>query len=347
MKVLVISHHREDSGWGRSCRDFLKALNTQVDVVAKPITFQPSKVDDEIEKMERNTLSKVTHVVQYVLPKYISYYNGFEKVVGISLFETQNLNNKIYNQLSLVDTFWNFGTQDINITNGIDVYQAFQPKLDFESINIPEANGTYKFYVIGECIKRKNIHNIIKAYYGAFSIEPVSLIIKSGIPGTNPADSKKYIESIIDQVKRSCKLYHNLNDYPPIYIITDRLSDRQIRGLHNYGDCYINASYGESICYPMLEAASFNKSIISTQNKYSELLANTCLVQGMQERCYGQLNTFPEYNTFKEIWSSPINFYIEQHMKSCFKNKVPVNYPNLLNLSYEKTGEEYLSLLLS
>ena len=206
MKVLVVSHHRENSGWGRACRDFIKCLSQQTDVVAKPVILGSNYKDPEISKLENKSLNKITHVIQYLLPHHMSYIGGFDKCVGISLFETSlPKTHSFMKYISLNDEFWNFGNTQIE--NSINLFQSYQPFNGLQPIKIKEAEGLYKFLFVGEAIKRKNIHGLITAYYNMNKGTPAVLILKTNVPGLNPQEARQYINQIIDQVQRGCRIY--------------------------------------------------------------------------------------------------------------------------------------------
>lgn len=267
MKVLITAHNIENSGWGRACRDFIKALSKHVDVVVRPIILGDNYIDPEIEKLEQKNLSDITHSIQYCLPNYMSYNGSFDKTVGISLFETNNLySTNIYNYLSLVDEVWDIGDY-IKDNPGIRVRntkQAFEYSKTSLKIDVPEISGTYKFYFIGSCIKRKNLEGIIRAFFSEFENEPVSLLIKSSVPGVKQKDSIQHINSLVEKVRFSCKK----NIYPRIHLIPNYVSDEEIKAIHDFCDCYIDFSYGESINYGLLEAAYYGNDIISTESNF-------------------------------------------------------------------------------
>jgi glycosyltransferase involved in cell wall biosynthesis len=133
-------------------------------------------------------------------------------------------------------------------------------KLDFN----PIVNKTFKFYFIGEYVERKNIKDLITAFHLAFDInQPVSLILKTSIPGMSPNDSLKTIEKDLNEIKQKL----NINQrYKKEIIITEKLSYSDIIGLHNSCDCLVSPSYGEAFCRPVAEALCLGKTPIVTDN---------------------------------------------------------------------------------
>lgn len=350
MKVLLITHHREDSGWGRACRDFIKALSTQVDVVARPVMLGGNYQDKDIVKLENKSLDGVTHCIQYLLPHFISYKRGFDKIVGISLLETYGLKStKILHQLGLVDEVWDLRNHPIATLKDLRIRntsQAFEYDENTKKINVPSMNGTYKFYCIAECIKRKNIQGIIRSFLSEFEYEPVSLLLKTSIPNMSPAESYREVQNIINQIKGGCRMYVK-DSYPEIHVITDRLDEDGIKAIHDYCDCYIDFSYGESINYGLLEAGYFGNDIISTvYNYYAKKLNLNKLCRVTIEPCYGQVYTFPGYNTSREYWDSPVIVDLMLHMRESYNKKEKFTY-NIDQFSYKNMGQEYLELLVS
>ena len=351
MKVLVISHNRENSGWGIACREFIKCLSTQVETVVRPIVLGSNFVDSEIEILERKPLKDITHVIQYVLPYYMSYTTGFEKVIGITCTETNNLEYTSWPTLmNLNDEIWNFGMgqKESIFKKVIDSYQPFELRTTPKKINI-NADGLYKFYCIAEGIKRKNIQLLIRAYLTEFeSSEPVSLIIKSSIPGQNKEQSYNTIMDMIQQIMHGIKKYSDFTLYPRISVSTDSINYADLLGVHQACDCFMNVSYGESICYPLLEAAAMNKAIITTPNKYFSFIdgpqENVLSVE--EEPCYGQVFTFPTYNTSRESWFAPKISELMIKMRTEYNKRSNYQY-NINKLSHQKMGEEYLNLLFN
>lgn len=342
MKVLVIAHNRENSGWGNACRHFIRAISSQIDTVVRPLILGDNVVDPEIEKLESKNLHDVTHCIQYTLPHYFSKNKNLEKNVGVSLFETQNLEyTNIPNYISLVDQFWDLSSTS-NCNNSKSLYQAFECSDTNSRMEIPDIKGTYKFYTIGEFIKRKNFENMIRGFYRAFDNEPVSLTIKTSINGLKPAEAKKELEAAIKTIQIKCKLSY----YPKIYIITEKLPYDQIKALHKHCDCYVDFSYGEAICLPMLEAAYFGRDIISVNgNKYAKLFTDK-LCSSYAEPCYEQNNTFQWYNTSRETWWNPSIIDLSAYMIESYNDRKKYKY-DMGFLSYESTGRTYLHSLLS
>ena len=128
----------------------------------------------------------------------------------------------------------------------------------------PLTKKTFKFYFIGEYIERKNIKDLITAFHMAFSIDqPVSLILKTTISGRSPQESKDLIEKDIQEMKKKLGISGR---YKKEIIITDRLSYRDVIGLHNTCDCFVAPSLGESFCRPAAEALCLGKIPIVTDN---------------------------------------------------------------------------------
>ena len=261
MKILYISHQQEASGYGRSCRDFLKAIKTTgAEVASVPVIL--GRNGNFYEETEFADIRNADYVISNLLPHHLSYNGSFEKNIGICLNETENLNMTDWkSHLDMMDEVWipyegDFG---ITIPHPVDVNKYVQK---FPKMNITEANGTYKFYWIGEASKRKNLSALITAYFLAFqSSDPVSLIIKVSKPGYTPEAIKQEIEDLITKIAEGMRL-HPKEYYPRVFVISEYWSDEQICALHKLCDCYVNSSYGEALCYPMIDAMGFNRPVI-------------------------------------------------------------------------------------
>jgi glycosyltransferase involved in cell wall biosynthesis len=133
-------------------------------------------------------------------------------------------------------------------------------KLDFN----PTVNRTFKFYFIGEYVERKNIKDLVTAFHLAFDInQPVSLILKTSIPGMSPNESLRAIEKDLNDLKQKLNISQR---YKKEIIITEKLPYSDIVGLHNSCDCLVSPSYGEAFCRPVAEALCLGRTPIVTDN---------------------------------------------------------------------------------
>jgi glycosyltransferase involved in cell wall biosynthesis len=349
MKVLYISHSREESGYGRYCRDFLKALKT-TDLDIASIAIPLGKATSFKDETENNYISSPDLIIQNILPHLIS--KGRIKTVGTAILESADVKYNYWHQhLQMLDQViyphYPLGIFDneIEIPTAIDI----SPTKNIPRMEIDEINGTYKFYWIGELTKRKNLSGLIKSYLNAFCYsDPVSLIIKAHCSNFDKDQAKHQIHETIYTITNGMKLYRNPKDYPRIVVLTDFFPEDQILGLHNYCDCFVSSSHGESICYPMLDALKLNKNILSSQTfateSYSKYGKIHISFSDNKTRCFGQVDTFDFYQTSLEKYNDFNQDDFERQMKSIYENR-PEQKNDVSDLSYVNIGKKIKELL--
>lgn len=344
MKVLYISHSREQSGYGRYCRDFLKALKT-TDLDISSIAIPLGKATALKDETEDKCISNPDLIIQNILPHLMS--KGNIRTIGTAILESEDVKYNYWHQhLQMLDEViyphhpLELFNKEISIPTGIDLDKT----KNIPKMNIEEINGTYKFYWIGELSKRKNLSGLIKSYFEAFSYsDPVSLVIKAHSSNFDEITTKRQIDETIYTIANGMKLYGNVKNYPRIVVLTNFFTNEQILGLHDYCDCFLSSSHGESICYPMLDAMLFNKPVVSTSTfatEYYMQYGNIELVTSdNKESCFGMVDTFDFYQTSLESWASfNLNLFSEK-MRKVYENRKTVNN-DLSDLSYVKIGEK-------
>lgn len=343
MKVLYISHHKEESGYGRYCREFLKALKT-TDLEISSLAIPLGKVSDFIDETENNSLENPDIVVQNILPHFMS--KGRIRSIGTAILESEDVQyNYWYQHLNMLDQviYPHFPLKlfknELSIPTAInlDKYNNI-PKL-----NIEEANGTFKFYWIGELSKRKNLFGLVKSYYQAFSYsDPVSLIIKAHNSEFDSEKCKRNITELIYTIANGMKLYGNAKDYPRIVVLTDFFDREQLLALHKYCNCFVSSSFGESINYPMLDAMLCNNPVVSTNTFSTEFYTQygniELVTSDIKERCFGQVESFPWYQSSLESWNSFNIELFSKKMRKVYENRKEINN-DLSSLSYSNVGK--------
>lgn len=348
MKILYISHQKEDSGYGRSCRDYLKALKTTgAEISSVPVLL--GKAKNFYEETEQVSMLGCDYVIQHVLPHHMSYNGNFKKNIGICLNETKDTELTYWQaHLDMMDEVWYpystyFGNNyTIPHPVDIDVYARNYP-----GMNIKEADGTYKFYWIGEASKRKNLSALLMAYFTAFSpSDPVSLIIKVHKGGYSNEQTKREIEDLVEKTAAGLRLYP-VEEYPRVFVIADYWTDDQIYAFHNMADCYVSSSYGEALCYPMIDAMGFNKPVICSNNHASfyHNYGYMHSAESTEEKCYGQMDAFDGHFTALETWRAVDIDSLGRAMQYEYNSR---NKPDndLSGLSYSNVGKLMLERLV-
>lgn len=348
MKVLYISHHREESGYGRWCKSFLEALKTtDLDITSVAITLgKADKAGKREDITENNSLKNVDVVIQNTLPHFFAKCSL--PCIGGAILENTDVEQNIwYDYFRLLDEVWyphyklNLFKKEREIPTALNL-DKYKTKRD--GLKIASVDGTYKFYWIGELSKRKNLSGLIKAYFHEFSSsDPVSLILKVHSETFDPRTCFNEVENLIEEIKRGMKLYKESKYYPRIKIISEFMPEEYIYALHEYCDCFVSSSYGESICYPMLDAIGMNNPVLSTATFATETYAKYgyCSISysDMKEPCFGQISTFDFYQSSRESWNSFNLFDFARQMRNMYENRPKTNN-DLSDFSYKKVGQK-------
>ena len=364
MSSLFIGPYRQNDGWGAASRDYIKAIHTQIsDLSCKPIYYIPkgcSDLEGDILSCEKRRFSKVDTIFQTCLSQSFTP-NNYAKNVGITMLETTDISKsvsvKIINELDEICVPSNQEAKCLKISGvTIPIKVISQPiNIDFYknnkdhkiSFNNSVMDNSFKFYTIGEMVYRKNLLDIVTAFNLAFKhTDNVSLVIKTNT-------TAKHVREKIDDWKKRLNLK---KQYRQEIVITDRLSDLDLLGLHNHCDCFVSASYGESFCRPAAEALILGKTPIVTDNTGMTDFVNNdngYIVQSKRipvtpDRT-GMAPQFDNY-TANEYWYQPNVYQIAQSMKDIYnmsrKNKEEYQKKKNLGIesmeqfSYENIGKK-------
>ena len=281
MNTLFVGPYRQNDGWGAASRDYIKAISTRTpSLTCRPIYYTNnslSSIDEKIVEYENSIYTDYGIVFQKCLPHSLTVNKKIKKNIGIVMLETNNLSHSVsVNNINGMDEICvpsqqeakclkmsgvNVPIKVISQPIDIDFYKRnTSHKLDLNS----NLDRTFKFYTIGEFIERKNLLDLVLAFHLAFNdTDNVSLILKTNYPGNNSKQSYNGIKETIDGFKNKLNLKKR---YKNEIIITDRLSDKDMIGLHNSCDCFVMPSCGESFCRPAAEALILGKTPIVTDN---------------------------------------------------------------------------------
>lgn len=371
MNILFIGPYRQNDGWGLATKNYIRALATQY----KNLTIRPvflaansnDEIDNDLLQYENTNYNKYDIVIQKTLPHCFFYDGRYKKNIGLTVLETNQLSNsECISNMNRMDEIWVPSNQEQKCLIKSGVHKAVkvvsQPldtvfikqysnhKLEFNNI----IDKTFKFYFIGEYTERKNIEDLIVAFSLAFDIDmPVSLILKTSISGMSSYDSYKIVENEIEKIKKKLNIRRK---YKKEIIITDRLSDKDIVGLHNSCDCLIAPSFGEAFCRPAAEALCLGKTPIVTDNTGMNDFINHdngFLIKSHKTPVYVDnrpLSTDFDIYTANEYWYKPDIYDLINKMQIVYKmhkedrksleQKREIGRNNIDQFSYENIGKK-------
>lgn len=315
MKVLFIGHYREQSGWGRAAQEYILALDQVYDVVCRPVKLNPIqvKLPERILELEAKSDIGCDVCIQNVLP-HLLFYNGNYRNICIPFIDTVNLKEHPWLQHMEGFEVWSpCTTLDLELSRWFDSkvvpvpcdpskYMSSRKKAN---IGIDLSNK-FVFYSIFDLTPRKNLIGLLKAFHTEFEPwEDVELIIKTGKYGKSAEEVRKQVISLNDKICEGLKLPERKK---PI-IITEHLSDEELDGIHNLGDCFVLPSYGEAWCFPAFDAMAFGKfPIVTNQTSCDDYITDNVtgrLIYSRKTYVHGMTDTFKNIFTSKEHWFEP------------------------------------------
>ena len=329
MNGLFIGPYRQNDGWGMASRDYIKAIATQIpNLTTRPLYYTNNivpDIDDDIKKYESTIAKSYDVVFQKALPHSITPNKTIKKNVGLFVLETNDLSHSVcINNLNNIDEICVPSNQEAKclkksgvttpvkvVSEPIDV--KFYKRNKEHTIELPrETQNTFKFYCVGEYVERKNLLDLVTAFYLAFKpTDNVSLILKTKRPGLDSGPSNQYISKEIEELKRKLNIRKH---YKNIVLIPDRFSDLDMVGLHNSCNCFVMPSCGESFCRPAAEGLILGKTPIVTDNTGMTDFINSENGYIINSRKHPVIlnertldNSFDIYNAY-EYWYKP-NIY--------------------------------------
>lgn len=303
MKILYIGHFKEASGYGRSCRDYLFALK-ETGYNISSVSINLGKSTDFYDETEKNSIKNPDIVINHTLPHFIEY--GPRKNIAISILESDGIHYTPWHQhLDICNEVW-YPHPELRIFNTERfIPQPVDVSIYEKEYKTPQnicPNGVYKFYFIGELIKRKNISGLLTSYFTEFTDnDPVLLILKINHSTKSQEEIFKEVDDLSVRIKNGLRK----KSYPNFIILSENISDEMVYGLHQYCNCFVSATHGESICYPMLDAIGFGNNVVVNEFPLTGLLDDKSVSKSpCKEPCFAQFETFNFYNTGLESWNS-------------------------------------------
>lgn len=349
MKILYIGHYKEFGGWAQAATDQILALDSAgVDVVCRNVTLTKDKndVDSRILELEQKSTSGCDVCIQHVLPHHLVKATKFKKNIAFLESESSSIKHLgWFEQLRLVDEIWvpNSNLKDILEQDGIDVPVTIVPhtvnvnkyKKDFSCPQIKQAENTFKFYYVGDVNDRKNIDAIVKCFHSEFHAdENVSLILKVSKFGKTSQELTSDMDKRLANLKSKLRIYKDVSQYKKEILVTERIIENQLYGLHKYCDCFVSPTHGEAWSIPSFEAMMFgNTPICSNFGGPKDFIDKNNwrtghLIDGVYSACECSDSAFPDMFTSKEFWFQPCEMQIRNTMRAAYNswNKDKISY---------------------
>lgn len=275
-KIIYLAPFEDGTGYANAAINTVLSMDAAgIDVIPRSIKLcgQFIKPPDRITELMKKPTNNATHLIQHYLPHMITYRSGFK---NISFFhcETDSFKSSGWQHyLNLMDEIWVSCDENVEaaIKSGVtkpikvvpigcntSVYNKFYPKLPINTEN------RFVFYHIGDYSERKGTERLIRSYFESFNkSDNVVLVLKCFREGMSPQESQEFITNQIQLIKKKMRLY-NVDNYPPIIIISGYISSEELYSLHQMSDCFISLECGAAWNIPSYDAMGFGKRIIVT-----------------------------------------------------------------------------------
>ena len=363
MKTAYLSVYRDGTGYGHAAENLIECLHyANIDVVPlwTTLSSMPSDTTELIEGLESKDLDNVDVVIQQILPENFCRIEGI-KNVGLFFCETTHFKGSNWQySCNLMDEIWvsteeqKMACQDSGVNIPIRVidipYNFNKYDKEYKDIEFPGFDNTFKFYTISDISYRKNVLGLITAYYTEFSKnDNVSLILRCYINGKDPQETEEYLTGSINQLKQEIK--KDLNSYPPILFIWDRVSDEDITRLHQTCDCFAIASRGEGECIPAFEAGAMNNWVVAPGwNGPKKIFENTgqLIIHDIIEKpVIGMGDSLSHLYNFDETWYECSLSDVSRKMREAYESQSRPKSRSALEsrFSYKLVGNKLKSIL--
>jgi glycosyltransferase involved in cell wall biosynthesis len=366
MKVLYIGNMADGTGYARAGTDYVLAMDSVgINVVPRLIHFNNRNcpLPLRITELMSQNVTDCNIVIQHTLPHLMVYNGHFEKNIGLFAYEVDDFMDSSWGQhLNLMDEVWVINedqkeaciasqvTKPIHVVPHTVNYDMYQTGGGY--IDLPCLASDFKFYTIGEFVRRKNFADLIKAFHTEFlPEEPVQLVLKTGLPNTDSNTSKEHIVKFCNEIKKGLKIWRNDNTYKNEIIITDFWSEKQILALHSTCHVFVTTSRGEAWNLGLCDAVGMQRPpIASDVGGHRAILGEDYkyLVECRSEPCFGAVDSFVDLYTARANWSNLDIDGLRYHMrnlyelykydKSIYESDQAWCSERIKEFSYEKVG---------
>jgi glycosyltransferase involved in cell wall biosynthesis len=261
----------------------------------------------------------------------LTHKHNVKNVVGYCTWETNKLPSKWVDCINLVPEVWvpSVFNKECFINSGVKSIVKVVPHIwhrqnliNKDSITIYDyvrnivPRNKYTFYSIGELNFRKGIEDLVTVFDKFNDNYPdTQLLLKVHYRDYHPANKQYCIDTIN-------KLTNKLGT--SIHIILDNLSNRDILGLHSFGDCYVSLNKGEGFGLTIFDAFNYNKKVITTgyggQVDFLGIDYNG-LVKYKIDKVSG-MGTFSTNYSVDQAWAYPDLDHAYELMKNCYENQL-------------------------
>ncbi len=368
MKVLYIGHYRENSGWAKVAEENILALDAiGVKVVPRCVELGSASksIHPRITELEKKPAEGCDYCIQHILPHHLDYSGKFKKNVAFVEYECGNMwGSKWPNYLSMMDEVWTPGNWSPTLLRNVPlrtIHHCVDSTKYKRKLPKPNLPNSFKFYFVGEFIPRKNYGALLRCFHAAFTpSDNVDLVIKTSKHGMNAAECHSHFMGFANEVKRRMKLYPRIEDYKEEIVITERLTEEEILGLHAACDVFVCTSFGEACCLPLMDAIGMEKPYIIpySMTEYAPVYSYShggiavethtehvnSMVEDTFQDLYTGLETWERVDEMKVIEAMRALYDDQKYYNDCKAELTKLNF--ISNFDRKVVGEEIRKALL-
>ena len=361
MKIAYLGVYKDGSGYSQAAIDYILAMDS-VGLEVKPVTLHLNGLNNQLLpkrffELEKNKLSQTDIIIQHYLPNLFEY-NGKVKNIGLFAWETDRLPLTWVDRINqMLDEVWVINNQqkqaciDSNVKKTIKVVphavnvekfcKTYEPLDQIRNV----VNDNFIFYTVCEFGRRKNLEALLRAFHSEFEpYEPVELILKINKSGLSEEQTSSILSEFCKSVKTNLRKFNNVNHYKRDITITNNVTEESIMRLHSTCDCYVNTSFGEAWCIPLVDSLGLGKAVIAPEHTgFLDYLDNSCawLVPTNKVPCFVTDNDL--YDCSQNWWQININ-ELRKTMRKVYNNheerqkKSVLAKQRVYDYSYQKIG---------
>jgi glycosyltransferase involved in cell wall biosynthesis len=314
-KVIYVGNYRDGTGWGNVALNNIIAMDkVGIDVIPRCITFSKNHVilPERVLELESKSSQGADIIIQHTLPPLYQADSRF-RTIGFYETETTDISDAMWPKfINQLDEAWvpNEQGKNTSLLSGVTANIEVVPHcLDISQydpnghkMHIDELEGTFNFFFVGECVERKNIEALLKAFHSEFHPkENVRLVLKTSLPNVSPDEQVSILSEYTNNIKDKLKIRKK---YKGDIIVASRLDRGDYTELLRNAHCFVMPSRGEACCVPALECALLEVPVLYAKDNgmedYVGLDDNS--VEASWQPCYGSIDSLDGLHTSKGQW---------------------------------------------
>lgn len=286
MKVLYIGYYKENSEWGKMATNFILSMHEAgIEVVPRAIELsQGREVGGLIAQLEKGDIEDCDYCIQHVFPDHVTGSGKFKKNIALLTNDFIEIaHTSAVEKLSLADEVWVTNKDSQETLSKVAsvpvkvVYPGFREELygqQYEKVQLgSNVDNTFKFYTVINSIPERD--NILSAFHAEFEVaEPATLILFS----TNPdKEFSNKLNAWSEDIKSRLRIKQRADMFTSDVVLhMPQSTESDLYALHQYADCYISSSQGDSWPVTAFDAACFGNTPIMAANAGAKEFSEGC-----------------------------------------------------------------------